>query len=164
MRAVFVSGPGGVGKTTVLQAAQRLLPPEWVFFEVDKCQARPHPHHPSGAVETDRRMIRAAMRGARAYVDEGFSCLVEMAVADPWRRSAAEELFADVPTLFLVLFARREVAMARVRSRGTDPQFVTWFERYYDETDWRALPGTIIDTSDDAVGVVARRLVELCGP
>lgn len=161
VRAVMVSGPGGVGKTTAVLAAQRLLSPGWLIFEADKCY--PHlPEDPAFAtLANDRRLARAALASAHAYVAEGFPTFVEMDVTDPWRRSTCEEVFADVPLMFVVLWASRDVAMARVRDRGTDPRFFEWFETQYDAVGWKSLDSHLIDTTDSAPDEVAGRLIEL---
>lgn len=159
MRAVFLSGPGGAGKTTIGKATQALLGGDWLFFEGDRC----HPCLPTNpafaTVENDRRVVRAMLAAAHAYVTEGFPILVELDVADEWRRSACEERFSDVPTLFVVLTAPREVAMDRVKSRGTDSRWRDWFETYYDQRPWSTLPNTfVLDTSRVTPEQAAREL------
>lgn len=88
--------------------------------------------------------------------------LVELDVADEWRRAACEERFADVPTLFVILTAQREVAMKRLRDRGTHVRWFKWFEMNYDRLPWSDLPNTVtIDTSTASPEEVARELVHL---
>ena len=162
VRAVFVSGPGGAGKTTIARLAQALLSDQWLFLEVDKC----HPHLPAqpalATLEDDRRMARASLGAAYAYVREGFELLVEMNVADPWRRAASEEIFRDVRTTYVVLTARREVTLERVQRRGTDPRWLGWFQADHEWYEGREFPNTVmIDTSDLPPEEVAAEIVRL---
>lgn len=162
VRAVFLSGPGGAGKTTIARLAQALLSDEWLFLEADKC----HPSLPAestlATLENDRRMARAALSAAYAYVREGFRMLVEMDVADPWRRAAAEEIFSDVRTTFIVLTVRREVATERLQLRGTGPRWFGWFQANHEWFEGHEFPNTVmIDTSDLAPEELAAEIVQL---
>ncbi len=162
VRAVFLSGPGGAGKTTIGKRVQQLLAENWLFFEVDKCAPHVAPTSGFATAKDEQRMVRATLRAAYAYVAEGFPTLIEMDLSSPWRRSACKDTFRSVPILFIVLTARREVAMSRVAGRGTTPEWLHWFERNYDSVNWDELPGTVrIDTSDTTLEEVTGQVVWL---
>lgn len=111
-------------------------------------------------MENDRRLVRATLAAAHAYVSEGFPILVELDVADEWRRAACEERFSDVPTLFVALTASRQVAMKRVRTRGTDTRWLKWFETNYDRLSSGELPNTVtLDTTSVSPEDGAQQLV-----
>ena len=113
-------------------------------------------------LDTDRRFAAAPLfRSVHAHVTEGFPSLVEMDVADPWRRGACEEVFDGVPLMFVVLWAERHTAMGRVRDRGTGGTFWGWYEKQYDRFDWTSLDAHVIDTTAATPDEVAAHLVEL---
>ena len=107
-------------------------------------------------------MARASLGAAYAYVREGFRTLVEIDVSDPWRRAVSEEIFSDVGTLFILLTVRREIAMERLRTRGTEPCWLGWFMESHERFEGRSFRNTMqIDTSDISPEVVAAKIVQL---
>ena len=149
MQVVFLSGPGGVGKTTAGRQAQRLLSDDWLFFEGDRCQPSISPNPSFATMENERRMTRANLEAARCYVAAGFPTLVEMDVVDEKRRQVREEVFSGFRSLVIVLTARRDVAMRRVQERSPDSSWLAAFEAIYDAVAWEDVPAAaIIDTSD----------------
>ena len=162
MRVAFLSGPGGVGKTTVGGQVLRLLPDHWVFFEVDRCQPTISPNPRFATIENERRMTRANLEAARCYVTAGFPTLVEMDVVDERRRRVREEVFRGIPALVIVLTARHDVAMQRIRERGTDIRWLAAFEATYEAVAWEHDSATAtIDTSDRSPEQVAAEVAEL---
>ena len=160
--AVFLSGPGGVGKTTVGRHAQRLLADHWLYFEVDRCQPLVPPNPDFATVDNDRRLTRATLQAARSYVTTGFPTLVEMDVISGQRREICEDVFPGVPFHLVVLTARRDVVMRRVQERGTDIQSLETFRAMYDAVAWEDIPAAAtIDTSDHPEDQVAAMVAGL---
>lgn len=156
MRAVFLSGPGGVGKTTVGRQLQEMLPDDWLYFEGDRCQPMVPARPAFATAESERRLSRATLEAARAYVTAGFPTLVEIDVVGGERPDICADVFRGVPTVLIVLTARRDVAMRRVLGRGTDEQWLQTYESTYDSVAWANAPtAAIIDTTERAAADVA---------
>jgi chloramphenicol 3-O-phosphotransferase len=155
-RIVFVTGPSGVGKTTVCRLLRGLLGGGWLFWEADSCQ-------PLLTAVVDERtaaglemaMTRANLGAIRSYAAAGFDVLAELAVSFPERAAAVAEHLGDLDVAVVLLIADREAVLARIgqRSGSTDPG---WAARYFDACDWSASPSDfMVDTTDLAPADIA---------
>lgn len=154
---VFLLGPGGTGKTTAGRMAHGLLPGEWLYFEVDRCQ----PTISAAPTFSDDRLTAATLRAVRAYVDEGMRVLVEMDVSGS-RRSICDAVFSGLRTTFVLVTAERAVATERVLARGTPRRFLPSYEAAYDSTRWKDVEGaTVIDSTRASAHLVAEQIVRL---
>lgn len=159
VRAVILTGPPGVGKTSAAKAAQGLLQDPWLLFESDRCQPIVPPKPDFVTSANDKLLLQANLAAARSYVSRGFRTLIELDVGDRWSQEALGEMFADVPTMLVVLTAARDVTLERARRRGSDLDSTS---SHYDREDWAHTAGaTVIDTSDRDVDEVARLLVDV---
>jgi hypothetical protein len=124
MEAIFISGPSGVGKTTVSQRLVRRLADPWLFFEVDRCQP-PLPDRPGLAtIENDRAMVAANVGAVRSYVDAGFRVLAEMDVADDFGQATVRQLLGGrARSIVLTSSARAE---ARRQWDKVDVDRIEW--------------------------------------
>ena len=157
LRVVFLSGPGGAGKTTAGRMAHRLLSGDWLYFEVDRCQ----PTVSSAPTFSDDRLTTATLRAVRAYVGEGFRVLVEMDVVGR-RRPIVDAVFDGVPCTFIVMTAERQETLDRVLARGTPPGLLSTYEALYDRPGWDDVPGgTAIDSTSLSAEIVAAEIARL---
>lgn len=157
MRAVFLSGPGGAGKTTAGRMAHGTLSGNWLYFEVDRCQ----PTVSLAPKFSDDQLTKATLSAVRAYMDEGLPVLVEMDVSGS-RRPIVDAVFEGLSITFVVVTAERDVALDRVLARGTPRQFLPTSERLYDRAPWGDTPGaTVIDSTGISAEVVAEEIVRV---
>jgi predicted kinase len=125
MEAIFLSGPSGVGKTTVSRALIRRLTEPWLFFEVDKCQPTLPDRPEVATIEIDRAMVAANIGAVRSYVDSGFRVLAEMDVADDFSRTTVRQLLGKrARTIVLTCSTETAVNRASTRSAGVSMDFV----------------------------------------
>jgi chloramphenicol 3-O-phosphotransferase len=148
-RALFLTGPSGVGKSAVARRLQYELPDPWLFYEVDQCQPRTSPKQPAGfdPADAERRFAKAMFVAAHAYVAEGFDAIIEMDIAGDWRQGCLREVFTLVRTFRIVLTCDSETLEQRLASRG-GPVPVDWARRHWAGTDWRRVPADLIVATD----------------
>lgn len=80
------------------------------------------------------------LRAASANVGESFPMPVEMEVVTGERRAIYQAELRGVPSMLVVLTARREVALRRLTERDADPSWLPKFEAIYDSVPWEATP------------------------
>lgn len=138
-----------MGKTAVARGLQDGLPDPWLFYEVDRCQPRTSPKEPPGfdIDDAERRMSRAILRAAHAYVAEGFDGIIELDLADEHRQRCLAEVFVNVAVFRVVLTCSPEVQRQRLASR-VGPVPAEWARKHLMSTDWGSVPADLVVVTD----------------
>ncbi|MGI8807333.1 MAG: phosphotransferase-like protein [Acidimicrobiales bacterium] len=146
VEAIFVSGPSGVGKTSILLRLQERLADPWLFFESDRCQPGLPARRELATTENDRAMTLANVRAVRAYVDAGFRILAELDVADDVGRLAVhQELGSRSRSLVLACSVETAVHRASTRSPPVSLDFV---RAHAAGRDWEAANSDHVERTD----------------
>ncbi len=161
-RSLILTGPSGVGKTAVGVELQQILREPWLLYEVDRAQPRPPDKAEFRTIENDRRMRLAVVHAARAYLDAGFSLMIEIGLIDETDRLSADAALRGIDTTVITLSCNRSTLEQHLdeRSSNVDKDWAREFHRRYGE----ASPGPgIIETTDnrtvtDVAMAVARHL------
>jgi chloramphenicol 3-O-phosphotransferase len=158
-RIVFVTGPSGVGKTTVGRTLREILGHGWLFWEADRCQpaCKLEPSADWTSADLERAMTMANLCAIRAYADAGFDVVAELLVSYPDSPAAIAEHLGDLDVTVVLLIAERNTVLARISQR-TSTVDLTWAARFLDALDWAATPSDVmIDTTDrDAADVASQ--------
>jgi predicted kinase len=155
-RALLLTGVSGVGKTAVGLRLQQMLSEPWLFHEVDRAQPCPPDRPEFQTIDNDRRMRRAALSATRAYLDAGFSLIVEIGLFDQPDRQALGEALRGIDTTIIVLSCNRATLEQHLdeRSSAVDKDWAREFHRRFDAT---VIESGIIETTDNrSVTEVAR--------
>lgn len=144
---VVLTGPSAAGKTTVANNLQAILPGTWLFYEVDRCQPTVSALAGMATAANDLAMTRANLRAARAYLDEGFSLIIEMDVSGE-RRPLVDEIFADVTIRVVVLVCTAETVVGRLHPKGPGDTDLQWALRQRQSYDWESLPADLVVHTD----------------
>lgn len=102
-RALILTGPSGVGKTTVAILLQRILADPWLFYEVDRAQPRVPQRADFITTDNDRRIRRANLLATRAYLDSGFSTIIEQFLTDRTDWETLDETMSGIDTTVFLL-------------------------------------------------------------
>lgn len=148
-RALFLTGPSGVGKTAVALRLQEEFDDPWIFYEVDRCQPRTSTKEPPGfdLQDAERRMSRALLAAAHAYVSAGFDAIIEIDLADDYRQRCLVEIFAGTPVMRVVLTCTPHAHEQRLRARG-GPVPDKWARMHLMSRDWRSVPADFVVVTD----------------
>ncbi len=145
--SVLLTGPSGVGKSTVGQVLQDRLTDGWLVYEADRCSPRLPPLDSFATAENDLAMTRASLGAAGAYLANGFRVIVEIDVASPGRHPLAQEILEDTP---VVLLSCSE-ATIRERASGRGPNAVdpTWALGHWRNGMWDHLNADLVIETDN---------------
>lgn len=144
-KALILTGPSGVGKTTVALQLQRTLTNPWLFYEVDRAQPRP-PNRPDFmTVDNDRRLRRANLLAARGYLDSGFSTIIEIGLTDEGDRKALDEAMSGIDTTVITLSCDAATLERHLAER--DGTADAWAREHHAQLSG-ALPGAVEITTD----------------
>ncbi|HEU4462217.1 MAG TPA: AAA family ATPase [Solirubrobacterales bacterium] len=126
MGALILTGPPGVGKTTVAgllaQREQRSvhLEADRFFFFIKGGFVEPW--DPASA-EQNQMVMKTAAEAAASYANAGYFTIFEGIVIPRWTLGVVRETFiaAGIPTSYAVLRASQAECVARVQEREGDP-------------------------------------------
>ena len=148
-RALIITGPSGVGKTAVALHLQHTLEEPWLFYEVDRAQPRLPKDRPDFAtIENERRMRRAVLGAARAYLDAGFSLIIEVGLFGETDRGSVDESLAGIDTTVVVLSCSRSTLEHRLNER-TSRVDKAWARKFYERFAGVAIESSIVVPTDD---------------
>lgn len=100
---ILITGPSGVGKTTIAQHLHRRLDDNWVLWQADLCQPRVNPA--SASMTTDQandregRMFAANLASITAYLNNGWSVVAELTVRTAEDVAAVQGTTAGQPMI-----------------------------------------------------------------
>jgi predicted kinase len=160
--SLLLTGPSGVGKSTVGRALQDRLSEGWLLYEVDRCSPRHPPFESFATAENDLAMTRATLTAAGVYVAHGFRVILEIDVATPGRRSLVHETLGDIPVVLLTCSESTIRARAGGRGRGTvDPNWALnhWRHGMWDQLEADLVVATDNRSADDVADEVAEFLI-----
>ena len=156
MGALILTGPPGVGKTTVAgllaQRAERSahLEADRFFFFIRSGFVEPWD---PASDEQNQLVMRTAAEAAANYAQAGYSTILEGIVIPRWTLGVIRETFetAGVPTAYAVLRAPHSTCADRVHRREGDPDL---FE-----------PGVLaaISSEFDDLGEYERHAIDVAG-
>jgi chloramphenicol 3-O-phosphotransferase len=131
---IMLTGPSGVGKSTVALSLQQVLAAPWVFFEYDRCSPRLPMGNPAMTSVSESQILRANLAAARAYVDSGFHMIVEITLIDD-DLDVVRETLAGLEVFTVVLDCSRAELAAHLterQSRVPVDQALDFYEKFAD--------------------------------
>jgi len=148
---IMVTGPSGVGKSTITEQLHQRLGGDWLLWQSDHCQPRHHPVSanltPDQAMGFEERMFSANIGAIAAYLNNGWPVVAELAVMTAVE-AATVRTAGQGRTMLVQLGCSPETLAAHVQERDT-PVPVDWAVSFYEQ--WRNvdLPGAVrIDVND----------------
>ena len=160
--SLLLTGPSGVGKSTVAGVLQARLSEGWLFYEVDRCSPRHPPFASFATPENDRALTRATLAAAAVYVAHGFRVILEIDVATPGRLPLVRETLGDIPVVLLTCSESTMRTRAHGRGQGAvDPRWALnhWRQGMWDKLVADLVVGTDNRSADEVAGEVADFLV-----
>lgn len=164
---ILVTGPSGVGKSTVTEELHQRLADNWMLWQSDRCSPRAHPEWAKLAAKLpfedqlalEERMIAANVGAIASYLDNGWPVVAELAVmteadVDVVRRRAQGR------TMLIQLSCSPETLATHLQQRDT-PASIEWAVEFYER--WRnvTLPRAVrIDVDDITPGQVTDRILQ----
>ncbi|GAB3923113.1 hypothetical protein GCM10011575_00500 [Microlunatus endophyticus] len=159
---ILVTGPSGVGKSTVSQQIHDRLGGDWLLWQADLCQPRHHPIPtsltPEQGLALEQRMFAANVDAIGAYLSNNWPVVAELTAmtareADAIRRSATGRV------MLVQLDCSPEALAAHLQLRDT-PVPMDWAVTFYERWRGVTLPGAIrVDVTDKAPAEVVDRIL-----
>lgn len=130
---LLVTGPSGVGKSTITEMLQRDLSPDWLLWQADRCQPRtgalPASLSHEEALRLEARMFAANLGAIAAYLQNGWSVVAELAVMSP-SDAAAVHAIAPGRSAIVQLDCSPETLSSHLSERET-PVPDAWATDFY---------------------------------
>jgi predicted kinase len=147
-RALVLTGPSGVGKTAVGLRLQQILPEPWLFHEVDRAQPSAPDRAEFQTVENDRRLRHAALSAARAYLDAGFSLIIEIGLFDESDSRSLADALAGIDTTVVVLSCSRSTLEQHLEQRASRVD-KHWAREFHRRIGAGVIESGIVETTDN---------------
>lgn len=147
-RALVLTGPSGVGKTAVGLRLQQILPEPWLFHEIDRAQPSAPVRAEFQTVENDRRLRLAALSATRAYLDAGFSLIIEIGLFDETDSRSLADALTGIDTTVVVLSCSRSTLEQHLDER-TSPVDKDWAREFHRRLGTAVIESGIIETTDN---------------
>jgi chloramphenicol 3-O-phosphotransferase len=147
-RALVLTGPSGVGKTAVGLRLQQILPEPWLFHEVDRAQPSAPDRAQFHTVENDRRLRHATLCATRAYLDAGFSLIIEIGLFDETDSRSLADALAGIDTIVVVLSCSRSTLEQHLDER-TSAVDKDWAREFHRRLGAAVIESGIVETTDD---------------
>jgi chloramphenicol 3-O-phosphotransferase len=147
-RALVLTGPSGVGKTAVGLRLQQILPEPWLFHEIDRAQPSALDRAEFRSVENDRRLQHAALSATRAYLDAGFSLIIEIGLFDETDSRSLADALAGIDATVVVLSCSRSTLEQHLGER-TSPVDKDWAREFHRRLGAAVIESGILETTDN---------------
>lgn len=152
---IMVTGPSGVGKTTITEQLHQRLAGDWLLWQSDHCSPRRHPMSAQKSASLTReqqlvlekRMFAANIDAIAAYLDNDWPVVAELAIMTAAEADAVRKSGTGRTTL-VQLDCSPETLATHLQQRDT-PVPMDWAVNFYEH--WRNvdLPGAVqIDVDD----------------
>lgn len=115
---ILLSGHSSAGKTTLARALQDTFPEPWMIVEAERiCVGYPLHRPEFVGIELDRQLREGCVRCALAFLDSGFSVVLEQGLWDPWATDMARRLLGTRHFFVVSVTCSPEVADSREAAR-----------------------------------------------
>lgn len=159
----MVTGPSGVGKSTIAQQLHQRLGGDWLLWQSDLCQPR---HHPVSAnltreqgLDLEQRMFAANIGAIAAYLNNGWPVVAELAVMTAAEADAVRQI-GPGRTMLVQLSCSPETLAAHLQERNT-PVPIDWAVNFYEQWQDVDLPGAVrIDVNDTTPAQVVDQVLQ----
>lgn len=152
---IMVTGPSGVGKSTVTEQLHQRLGGDWLLWQSDLCSPKRHPIPAQLAANMTReqglalegRMFAANIGAISAYLTNDWPVVAELAVMTA---AEADDVlrFATVRTMLVQLTCSPATLAKHLQQRDT-PVPMDWATNFYEHWGSVNLPGAVrIDVDD----------------
>ena len=115
---ILLSGHSSAGKTTLARALQDTFPEPWIIVEAERiCLGYPLHRPEFVGIELDRQLREGCVRCALAFLDSGFSVVLEQGLWDPWAADMVRRLLGARHFFVVKVTCSPEVADNREAAR-----------------------------------------------
>lgn len=122
----MVTGPSGVGKSTITQELHQRLGGDWLLWQSDVCSPRNHPISAEQAatltheraLALDQRMFAANLAAVTAYLDHNWHVVSELSIMTPAEAEAVRKS-NKARTMLVQLNCSPETLAEHLRERDT---------------------------------------------
>jgi len=141
----MITGPSGVGKSTITQQLHQRLGGDWLLWQADLCQPKHHPASSNLTAEQglalEQQMFTANIGAVTAYLNNSWPVVAELAVMTAAEADAVHNS-GPCQVLLVQLSCSPETLAAHLQERDT-PVPMDWAINFYQQWHDIDLPGAV---------------------